>query len=383
MNQRERFRRTAEFQSPDRAFLLAPWPWQKTVENWEKDGLPEGASLSEFFHTDQEKDVPVSMQGRYGPHLHPPLERRILSEDDEHFVVQDEEGNVVQLRRDDPLASMPRWITYPMSGREDWEKTIKPHMDAKIPGRRPERKKWTDYVLSVKKRDYPLGVWSGSLYGWPRSLMGVENFSYAMVDDPDFVHEICEHIADFATEMIEPVLKEIDLDYAFIWEDMAGKGGPLCSPAMYRKFMGGPLTRITDLLHRYGVHNIIIDSDGQNDPLIPVWLDCGITGLRPFEIAAGSDPVAIRRQYGKNLIIQGGIDKRSLFKGIQDIEREILSKVPWLCLQGGYFPQVDHLVPPEVSFTNYVYYSDLMFKVVSDPERYLHEAIKRGYFTEP
>ena len=68
-----------------------------------------------------------------------------------------------------------------------------------------------------------------------------------------------------------------------------------------------------------------------------------MTGLRPFEIAAGSDPVAIRKKYGKNFIIQGGIDKRVLAKSHADIDREVLSKVPWLCLQGGYFPQVDHL----------------------------------------
>jgi hypothetical protein len=89
--------------------------------------------------------------------------------------------------------------------------------------------------------------------------------------------------------------------------------------------------------------------------------------------------VAVRKKYGKELIIQGGIDKRALSKTREDIDREVLSKVPWLCLQGGYFPQVDHLVPPDVSLENYRYYSHLLRKVVEAPERYLHEARRRGF----
>ena len=140
----------------------------------------------------------------------------------------------------------------------------------------------------------------------------------------------------------------------------------------------GPLQRVTGLLHRHAVRHVIIDSDGNNDVLIPLWLEAGVTGLRPFEIAAGCDPVAIRRQYGQNLIIQGGIDKRALARDRDAIDREVLSKVPWLCLQGGYFPQVDHLVPPDVSLENYRHYSALVRAVAQDPERYLQAAKRKG-----
>lgn len=380
MTSKERFLRTAGFNEPDRAFLLQPWPWREALDRWEQEGLPKGVNLPEFFKTDKEEGVPLAMQGRYGPHLHPPLERKIIEETDEYSIVYDEEGNTVKLLHSDPMASMPQWISYPMSTRQDWEEIIKPRLDARIPGRKPEGNDWIDYVKSVQGRDYPLGLWAGSLYGWPRSFMGVETVSYMLFDEPDLIHEMCEYIADFVVEIVSPILEEIQLDYAFIWEDMAGKSGPLCSPEMYREFMGEPLKKITCMLHSHGVHHILIDSDGYSDPMIPVWLECGITGLRPFEIAAGSDPVKVRKEYRKDIIIQGAIDKRMLAKGFQEIEQEVLSKVPWLCMQGGYFPQVDHLVPPDVSFDNYAYYSDLLFRVVSDPERYLHEAIRKGYW---
>jgi hypothetical protein len=387
MNERERYRATAEFAVPDRAFLLPPWTWEETLTRWRGEGMPEevdplitgGSDLETFFETDHEAGAPVAMQGIYGPHLNPGLERQVLAETDAYLIVRDEEGNTVKLFKDDPKRSMPAWVAYPMQDRAGWETLVKPRMDASLPGRHPQGEAWQRYVAEVAQRDVPLGIWCGSFYGWPRSFLGVERISELLYDDPALIHEMCDHIADFVIALVTPLLKDIQFDLAYIWEDMAGKGGPLCSPRTYREFMLSPLKRVTAMLHQHGVHTIIIDSDGNNDVLIPLWLEAGITGLRPFEIAADCDPVATRRKYGKHLVIQGGFDKRAGAKDKQTIDREVLSKVPWLCLQGGYFPQVDHLVPPDVSLENYRYYSHLLRSVVEDPERFLHEAKKKGY----
>jgi len=369
MTARERFLATARFEPVDRAFLLQPWLWAETLRRWQSEGLPPEANLADYFRTDQEHCVPLGMQGPYGPHLHPPLERKVLAETDRHVIVRDEEGNTVRLLRDDPLRCMPEWIEYPIKGRDDWRQIVRPRLDASIPGRRPEGEEWRRYVAQVRERDYPLGIWCGSFYGWPRSLLGVERLSLTFYDDPALVHEMCEHIAEFVIELIAPILRDLDLDFAFIWEDMGAKGGPLCSPDTYRRFMLPPLKRVTDLLHSRGIEIIIVDSDGNNDALIPLWLEAGVTGLRPFEIAANSDPLATRRQYGKSLIIQGGIDKRALAGGREAIDREVQSKVPSLCRQGGYFPQVDHLVPPDVPLGSYRYYADLLRRTVEEAGR--------------
>jgi len=381
MNSRERFLATARFQPVDRAFLLSPWCWTETLARWCREGLPADADLARYFGTDADVGAPVQMQGRYGPHLLPPLERQVLEETTDCMVVRDEEGNTVRLFKDDPLQSMPGWIAYPMKDRADWQTIVKPRLDAQAPGRCPRDNELEAYADSVRVRDYPLGLWAGSFYGWPRSLLGVEAISVLFYDDPALIHEMCEHIADFVIETITPILQAVRFDYAFIWEDMAGKAGPLCSPATYRAFCLPPLRRVTEFLHRHGVDHIIVDSDGNNDVLIPLWLEAGVTGLRPFEIAADCDPVRTRREY-PDLIIQGGIDKRALAQGPEAIDREVLSKVPWLCQQGGYFPQVDHLVPPDVSLANYTHYARLLRKVIEDPERWLHAARIRGYWED-
>ncbi len=67
----------------------------------------------------------------------------------------------------------------------------------------------------------------------------------------------------------------------------------------------------------------------------------------PWE-AAGMDIRRVRQEY-PDLIIAGGIDKREIAKGKQAIDTELESKLPPMFEKGGYFPSLDHHVPPEVS----------------------------------
>jgi uroporphyrinogen decarboxylase len=182
-------------------------------------------------------------------------------------------------------------------------------------------------------------------------------------DNPGLIEDMMEQILYLETEIIKRTLKDIKVQQATFWEDMAYKAGSLISPAMVRKFMMPRYKKITDLLHSFGVDVIWVDSDGNLDELIPLWLEVGINFPWPFEVAAGNDAVAVRKKYGKNLIMSGAIDKRALAKGKEAIKEEVMSKVPFLLEQGGYFPTVDHFVPPDVSFENYCYYINLMREV--------------------
>jgi uroporphyrinogen decarboxylase len=132
---------------------------------------------------------------------------------------------------------------------------------------------------------------------------------------------------------------------------------------MVRKFMLPRYKKVTDLLHSYGVDVIYLDSDGNLNELIPLWLEVGINLIWPFEVAAGNDAVALRKKYGKEIILTGNIDKRALIKGKETIRQEVMSKVPFLLESGGYFPSVDHTVPPDVTFDNYCYFINTLREV--------------------
>ena len=375
MNARERYHQTMEFGRPDRAFLLHPWLWTSTAERWHNEGLPNDVQVDAYFDTDRYETAPIDVG------LLPGIRREVLKEEGHTRLVRRAgEGQIIREFIDRPDMNMPQWLDYPLKTRADWEREFKPRLDPKSPGRYPLW--WDDYVRRVQDRDYPLGISAGSYFGWVRNWMGLERLSYMIYDDPGLIHDIVDHIATCVCETIERALGQIHFDFALMWEDMAGKGHPLCSPRSFREFQVPAYKRVTDLLHRYGVNIIMVDSDGMDDPLIPGWLEGGVTGLYPMEVAAGEDAVALRRKYGKSLMLYGNIDKRVLAQDRQAIDAEVLSKVPWLLLQGGYVPWVDHLVPPDVPFENFRYYASLIRRIAEDPERALAEARQRGYWED-
>jgi uroporphyrinogen decarboxylase len=88
-----------------------------------------------------------------------------------------------------------------------------------------------------------------------------------------------------------------------------------------------------------------------------------VNGFWPLEVASGMDAVALRKEYGKDIVLMGNMDKRELIKGKDAIKHEVISKLPFLLETGGYFPSVDHNVPPDVSFENYQYFINIMREV--------------------
>jgi hypothetical protein len=69
----------------------------------------------------------------------------------------------------------------------------------------------------------------------------------------------------------------------------------------------------------------------------------------------GADPVRYREEYGKDLLMIGGFDKRILAAEKAKIEAEVRRLAP-LVDQGGYIGLCDHRVPPDVPLEHYLHY---------------------------
>jgi uroporphyrinogen-III decarboxylase len=187
--------------------------------------------------------------------------------------------------------------------------------------------------------------------------MGTEALSYGWYDQPALMHEMMEFIADFTITVSRPILEHIAPDYIFINEDMAAKGGPLLSPKTYKKFIYPHMRRLVEFFKANGVRYVLVDTDGNSEPLIPLLLEAGVDGIWPLERASDMDPIEIRKKYGKSLRLWGGVDKRELSKDKQSIDDHLETLLP-LIEEGGFIPTVDHTVPPDVSLENFIYYME-------------------------
>lgn len=355
MTARERFHATFDYGQPDRVFLHPQWVFGDTVRRWLREGLPHDQHLNAYFGFDRIETVPLNAG------LCPAPETKVVEQTAHWRIIEDEFGALTKHWTDREIG-MSQWLVYPVRDRDSWER-LKTRLNPDAPIRYPQY--WEDYVRSVRDRTYPLGIHAGSYYGWIRNWVGMEHLALWYYDCPDLVHEMTEFVGDFILRLIDRALTDIpDLDYALIWEDMAMKTGPLISPHLFREFVTPVLKRVTARLREAGIRIIMVDCDGNVDDLIPLWLEANVNLVYPMEVAADCDVVRYRREFGKELRMIGGIDKRALRDGCSkaQIEAEVRSKEA-LIREGGYAPFVDHAVPPDVPFANFKYYMDLVHEV--------------------
>ena len=64
-------------------------------------------------------------------------------------------------------------------------------------------------------------------------------------------------------------------------------------------------------------------------------------------------------------VMLGGIDKREIAKGKNEIEQELKRRIIPIIDKGGYIPSIDHSIPPSVSLENFNYYLDLKRKMLN------------------
>jgi uroporphyrinogen decarboxylase len=74
------------------------------------------------------------------------------------------------------------------------------------------------------------------------------------------------------------------------------------------------------------------------------------------------DVLEVRKEYGRDLRMWYGVDKRVLASGNEAIDAE-LERIRPLVEDGGYVPGTDHSLPPDVSYENYCYYMERFLDV--------------------
>ena len=375
LTSRERFLRTMRYQSVDRMPYRQPGLWGQTMDRWLGEGMPliedvehlVGAqgllSGSEYFGLDRWGYVDVRLDAQ--PHF----PETVIEETGRYRVFIDEEGSTRRgLKTDEAHGvrmSMDTFLDFPAKTREEWAQ-FKQRFDPCTPLRYPTF--WDEKVRIWKQRDYPLVLPVNSeraygLYSWLRRCMGTVKACTIFYDDPGFAEELLDFYTDFTIETIHRALHDVDIDCYNIFEDMAGKGGPLVGPEFFKKFMLPRYRRFVDFLRSHGVEFISLDSDGDVRVLIPLLVEAGINCLWPLEVAADMDPLELRKEYGRDLRLWGGIDKRELAKGRKEIETELLRKVPALIEDGGCIPHLDHDAPPDIPFDNFLYYLEVLRRI--------------------
>jgi uroporphyrinogen decarboxylase len=324
--------------------------WKRTIEIWHGQGLPPdcetNADVERHLGLEGISIIPT-LPVQNGPC--PPFEEKVIEVRGGRRIIRNEDGVLCEMTESD--TSIPRYLRYTIESRADWERLRRERLDPEAPGRIGNA---AAAVAEARAAGLPVRFNAGSLYGWLRNWMGLEVFSVALLTEKDWVEEMMEHLTILTLALVEKALPGLEADVAWWWEDMAYNHGPLLSPRLFRELMVPRYARITAALRRAGIEANVLDCDGRIDELVPGWLEAGINVMFPVE-SIHSDPLRLSRNHGDRLLMIGGVNKMALIEGRGAIGREIERLRP-LVERGGYIPCVDHRVPPDVNYANYLYY---------------------------
>ena len=369
----ERFLASMEYTPADRVPNYELGVWGQTIERWEQEGAPpwtmswDWFTGEEHFGMDYREFIPMNFS------MMPPFEREVLERTDRYEIVRHAHGVVTKALLEGTVrgsrASMDTYLRFPVENPADF-RDLKKRYQADLPRRLPPY--WRDRVAAWQGRQHVLVLGqncaAAGFYWRAREWMGTENLSYAWYDQPELMHEMMEFFADYTIEVCRPILEGLDVEYFNLNEDLSMKTGPLLSPATFKEFIYPHLKRLCEFFKSHGTRYIVLDTDGNPEVLIPMFMDAGVDCIWPLERASNMDPARIREKFGKQLRLWGGVDKRELAKGPKAIDAHLRELAP-LIDAGGFIPTVDHTVPPDVSWENFCHYMERKRALLGGAER--------------
>lgn len=358
MTNRERIVKTLLCEKTDRA----PWvwwlgfqPWGVTDIRWKQESGLADLDVRKYFELETFFHVPPAHMGPV-----PSFDWKVFEEADEYTVSLDWRGITTRNWRDN--SGMPEYISHPVKSPADWAEYKEKRLQRnQLQVRLPDVKKFAAEAAAAGA-PVQLGCFPWGMFGTARDVLGVEYLLVAFYDEPDMVRDIMQTYTTIWLDVYEEIVKVVPVDHIHIWEDMSGKQGSLISMAMIHEFMGPEYDRVAAFARRHNIPVLSVDTDGQVEQLIPAFLQHGVNAMMPFEVQAGNDVVAYRRQYPK-LGIMGGLDKSALAKGKPEMHRE-LDRAEQMLALGGWVPGFDHLIPPDASWANFKYFMEQLKKMI-------------------
>lgn len=358
MNHRERFRALFKAEPVDRIPVYYFGTWPETKIRWKNEGLAREID----FIADAGPQLPgmdpdweYGMWGCHGlvnTYLIGDVKPEII-EETEHFVIRrNSVGDVYQESKQGK--SVSHFLEYGL--KPTWEswKNYQKYLDPTDPRRRMAN--WEKVAEVLNQQDMVLAFMGGSLYGWLRNWMGIENISFLMYDDPELYEDMLNHLTGMFIELMEPILQKVKFDLVYFFEDCCGVNGPLFSPDIYRKILDKYYKKLITFYKENGVEFALVDSDGKVEQFIPLWLDSGFDIIFPLEVGTWkANPSELRRKFGAELKIFGAVDKHLITAGEEAIRFHLQQLKPEVD-QGGFLPIPDHRIPPECSYSQFLTY---------------------------
>lgn len=190
-------------------------------------------------------------------------------------------------------------------------------------------------------------------------IVGREKLLTMMAEEANKAANLFADSSEFTLSMCQLLLdKGYHFDGAWLGGDLGCQSGLIFSTDYYNAFLFDLHREFCNFFSKNNMP-VIFHSDGNIRELIPHLIEAGIRAIEPLESNIGMDLVELKREYGKDVVLFGGIDDES-FVEKEKAEKEIKSKFKYLMKGGGYIYHADSPILEDISFENYREVIDLV-----------------------
>jgi len=189
-----------------------------------------------------------------------------------------------------------------------------------------------------------------SLYERAWTLRGTENLMMDFIEQPAFVHELLNAIADYNIAQVRAALRS-DIDAVYFGDDWGQQHGLQMSYAMWCEFIRPVLARMYGVVRSAG-KAVFIHSCGDVDELFDDLIEIGVNCFNPFQPEV-MDVGALMKKYHGRLAFHGGLStQRTLPHGtVADVCAASRRLLGW-GRNGGYIFAPAHAVEGDVPLEN-------------------------------
>jgi uroporphyrinogen decarboxylase len=184
-------------------------------------------------------------------------------------------------------------------------------------------------------------------------MMGFENFSFAMFENPELVLSLNEKVGNLVLSMFEYFAQSPEVDAIWYSDDIAFTNGLLVSPDVLDKLLFPWLKKIGLLCKKYK-KPFIYHTDGILYDVFEKIIDCGVNAIHPIEPKA-MNIKEVKEKYGNKLCLIGNVDVDMLSRGTpEEVRRCVKKNIEEIGYNGGYCVGSGNSVPEYVKYENYL-----------------------------
>jgi len=193
-------------------------------------------------------------------------------------------------------------------------------------------------------------------FGFLFILLGLENLSVAIYDEPELLRQIIDAADDYWTQLGLKLI-EAGCDALYVANDMGMNGRTLIAPDQLREFFLPGLKKQVQTFHSAG-GRVILHSCGNINSILEDLADTGIDAINNIQVRAGMDLADVKRRIGDRVCIVGNVDATGVMcqDDLQKIRQAIASVVETAGGDGGLIIATDHSFHAGIPAENIIYF---------------------------